>query len=194
MRRTLRLLATTALATGLVVGASGTAFAQKTTVKEASGDVVRFADEEDLEGTSVEDAESRASGVDIKSFTADHTKTRLKVSAKFRVLKDDTFVTFAFRLNGQSEPTRFLVNVDEEEAVVYRSNGQDVCDVPVTVTTGANGTISASINRKCLGYPSKLRVAVAADRYVNEAESDETYGDISGTYDKITWTKSLTRG
>ncbi len=194
MRRTLRLLATTALATGLVVGASGTAFAQKTTVKDASGDVLRYADDEGAsDGVALEDTESRASGADIKSFSVDHTKTRVKVSAKFRTVEDDTTIYVYFRLNGKSEPTRVLFNLDDEDAVVFQlSTGEVACELPISVKTGPNGTISASINRKCLGYPSKLRATVVADTETVDGSGDY-YEDFLGN-DDWQWTKSLKRG
>jgi hypothetical protein len=165
MRTTARVAAALMTTTIVVGGTATSAFAQATTVKDKSSDVISFIDDNDQNGVVLGYADSVASGADLRSLKVDHRKKDVKITLKFADLKKGTFVSVAFRPDNKKQPNRVLVNTGSKSGEVYDMKNKATCAVPLTTKLGRSGYIKATIKRSCLGSPKKIRVTAAALSY-----------------------------
>jgi hypothetical protein len=164
--RTLARFATALVTTTIVVGATATtAHAQTTTVKDKASDVLSFTDQStDTRGTQLGYRESVASGVDLRSLRAKHTKKSVAIRVKFADLGTETLPIIGLRLDDDSEPSRFVVVSASGEADVINAHGTKRCTVPLTAQLGASGYLNVVVKRSCLAAPKRVKVSVFAAR------------------------------
>lgn len=153
--------ALTATATAALLVSGGTAAtAQSATIKDRTSDVLHYADADDERGTQLGYADSVATGIDLRSMRIKHTKKSVVVDLRFSDLDAETGVYVALRLDGESRPSRYLINIENQKGQVVNTQGRKRCSVPLTSRTGKRGTIHAVIKRSCLGDPTKIKASV----------------------------------
>jgi hypothetical protein len=195
MRTTARVAAALLSTTIVVGGTATTAFAQSTTVKDKASDVLSFTGPADERGTQLSYSESNASGVDLRSLRVKHTKKSVAVSLTFSNLDYATTAIVSLRVDGKSEPSRFLLNSDDKTGTVLNTQGKKRCTVPVTHRYGNRGSIHAVIKRSCLGTPDRVKATAFAaeqgyfaDNTAFKADSVSPNGVRSSTWTK--WLKA----
>jgi hypothetical protein len=194
--RTLPRVMATAFATTALIGSAGTAaHAQTDNLKDRATDVIHYENFDDEDGKVLSYRDSSASGVDLRGMRLKHGKKSVSVNLKFANLSKNTQAIVMFRLDGKSEPQRFLFNVSSRSGLVMDLTSSDEgCTVPLKTKTGRKGTIHAVIDRECLGDPVKVKatafVMLSDDMMADDAPYDQDA--LSPTRVRgISWTKWL---
>ncbi|MCL8250319.1 MULTISPECIES: hypothetical protein [Aeromicrobium] len=196
MRAVTRLVASTAVAAGLVLSAGATAHADVTNVKDKASDVGFVPD---VSGDAYDVLGYQASidsGVDLRGMRVNHGDKTVTLRLKFAQLGPDTNISMQFRSNGRREVTHYLFSVSKRRAIVLDPEASDTCSVPLKTRTGRKGVLSATIKRSCLGNPERIKVSGGAFAGDLASEHGSVHADpISNT--KVqgpSWTKWLKSG
>ncbi len=190
-----RLVASTAVAVGLVLSAGATAHAEVTNVKDKASDVNYAPDVSTEDVTILGYQASIDSGVDLRGMRVNHGKKTVTVRLKFAHLRSDARMLLEIRSDGRRKPDHQLFALSARRAILYSDTYDDSCTVPVTTRAGRKGTIFVTIKRSCLNDPDRIKVAATVFRGDLDTASGPGYADpISNT--KIqgpswtTWLKS----
>lgn len=160
MRTTTRVAAILLTTTIVAGGTAASASAQVTTLKDKASDVLSFADQTtDERGTRLSYSESVASGVDLRSLKAEHTKKSLSVSVKFADLSPEALLIVSLRLDGKRKPSRFLIVSGDQKASVIDATGKKQCSAGVSGRLGASGYVKFVAQRSCLDDPKRIKVS-----------------------------------
>jgi hypothetical protein len=162
--RTSARVAATLLTTALAVaGTAAAASADTDTVKDKASDVLSYADQTtDQTGTQLGYADSIASGVDLRSMRVKHTTQSVAIKVRFSNLAKTTTVVASVRVDGKSQPSRFVFNTSAKKATVVNARGAEPCTVPVAHKYGRGGSVNFVVKRSCLGDPKRIKVSVSA--------------------------------
>jgi hypothetical protein len=196
MRAATRLVASTAVAAGLVLSAGAAAHADGTNVKDKASDVLYVPDSSNDDFSILGYRASADSGTDLRGMRVKHGKTTVTVRLKFANLAKDASISLQFRSNGRSQSDHFLFSVSQRRGVLLDDRFEDTCTVPLKARTGYKGAVSATIKRSCLDDPDRIKVSAVALRGDLVAENGAIYADaLSNT--KVqgpSWTKWLKSG
>lgn len=158
LRTVLRTTLTAAATTAVVVSAGTAAHAESDNVKDRATDVIRYQGADDENGTVLSYRESIASGTDLRGMRLKHGEKSVSVNLKFADLKKDTQIVVLFRLNGKTNPQRYLFSVGNRTAYLFDNKlSDDPCTIPLKVKTGRKGTIHAVMKRSCFDDPTKIK-------------------------------------
>ena len=197
MRAATRLVASTAVAAGLVLSAGATAHAEGTNVKDKASDVGLVPDVSDTGTFTVLGYQASIdSGVDLRGMRVRHGRKTVTLRLKFTQLAPDAKISMEFRSNGRRQTDHYLFSVSSRRGVLLDAKAADTCSVPLTARTGRDGTLYAVIKRSCLGDPERIKVSGGAFRGDLASDNGSIHADpISNT--KIqgpSWTKWLKSG
>jgi hypothetical protein len=195
-RTVTRLVASTAVAAGLVLSAGATAHAEGTNVKDKASDVTYVPDASEDDYSVLGYQASIDSGVDLRGMRVKHGRKTVTVRLKFAQLSADTRIALEIRSDGRRKPDHQLYALSSRRAILYNTALDDTCTVPVTTRPGSRGTVSVTIKRSCLDEPDRLKVAATVFRGEVVQETGPVHLDaVSNT--KVqgpSWTKWLRSG
>jgi hypothetical protein len=193
MRTAHRVAAAVLTTTALIGATSAAAHAQSTTIKDKASDVVSYTDDGPETGVVLGYADSLASGVDVRSMRAKHTKKSVSINVKFASLASGASVAVPIRVNGKVLPQYFLISTSKTKGEILNNKLKKKCSVPLTTKLGKSGSVNAVIKRSCLDEPKKIKVSVSASAFTIDGESFSAHEDLlSPTAVRTpTWTKWL---
>lgn len=170
-------------ASTILAGTAVSASAQSETIKDKRADVVRYDTKytdsrEILETITVLDAEaSRATGIDATSTTVKHGKKTIRVTIRFSHLstRDVTARTF-LRTSAKGRPV-FRAHVDSSHKNVYvydTTRGKRTCIRPQSYKRGAQGQITFTIPRSCIGSPKSFKASSTVSRLLSHSRTGDS--------------------
>lgn len=170
MRSLPRLAVLTVAAAALVLGSGTSAFAQSTTVKDKTNDIVRF------DGKKLTTKQKKVGrDVDVKAASVKHTSGSLRIKLTFTKLGAFQDGQFQVRTNGSATPTHVVHTYSDGTGFiktdVYTANPDGAlveCATTSKMKKGKNGYVSIVVPRACLGSPEKLRVSGTVGRQYNQ--------------------------
>ncbi len=193
----------------LILGATATtAGATSTTIKDKNSDVQYYKGFDDQSPTTLNHDLSIRSGVDVRGFKLNASKTLVSVHFDVVHLQDeDLTATVELQKNKLTQAgswrASFRVHTDPNPSGTVHSGevrvlGELRCTVDVQILPGRYATIHARIPRSCIDNPKTIRAKASLSRYfkpvgdeAEESEHERTWSDpVSATYVRSqSWTK-----